>query len=158
MIRFAPFHPSHLAGLALQPAQDEALRQIADPAYAAMLRDKGFALTAFSEPPAENGGGVRHVVGSAGILPQWTGRAVAWVLMGPARPADWTAIVRRMASAIDAAHRAGVRRIEATCDCGFAPGNRLLKLLGFAVEGRLAAYSPVGRDHFLYARIQESDR
>lgn len=150
MVTFLPFDPSHLALLDLQPAQWEFASQVKDRAYGAMLRDTGVAVSAI----VPDANGVR-LIGCAGIVPQWPGRAVAWVLMGRARKNDWTPIVRRMRAMIASAHRTGTTRIEATCDTGFGPGKRLLTLLGFRIEGTMDFYSPEGRAHHLYAHFGE---
>jgi RimJ/RimL family protein N-acetyltransferase len=46
------------------------------------------------------------------------------------------------------------RRIQATTDPEFGPGQRWLLMLGFVQEGRLRAYTPDGRDQLMYARIR----
>jgi hypothetical protein len=148
MLRFVPFEPDHLLQMRLQPAQRALDGVIVKPAYAAMLRDHGVALTALDE----DANGVR-VAACAGVLFQWQGRAIAWTLVGDGRRDEWLAIVRRMSETIAAVHRTGTHRIEATADAGFAAGNRMLRMLGFQCEGVMRAYSPDRRDHNLYAKI-----
>lgn len=153
MLRFVPFDPEHFRYLALQGAQFDQAGFTASPAYAEMLRTRGFALTALYETadPAE-----ARVAGCAGVLHQWRGRALAWAFIGSTRPSEWTAIARRMASGLAAAERGGVWRIEAHADAGFRPAQRLLEVLGFEREGLERAFSPTGRDCWLYARINRA--
>jgi len=47
------------------------------------------------------------------------------------------------------------RRIEMAVDCEHASAYRWAQRLGFACEGRMRAYTPDGRDSFLFARIKE---
>lgn len=151
-VRFIPFHPGHLEHLALQRAQQgERAAVILSPAIAGELRHHGIALTALghTEQP-----GVERVLGCGGIINQWQGRAIAWALVSRlVLPEEWIAITRRVRGAVETAHRAGVWRIEAQADAGFPQAMRWLELMGFAREALMRGYSPVGRDCWLYARV-----
>lgn len=152
-VRFIPFEPGHLKQLEAQPGQAGELGPtLCDPEIAGALRYRGVALTALGETDAA--GGV-VVLGCGGVLNRWRGVALAWALVGTvARPGEWTAITRRVAGAIAAAHRAGVWRIEAQADAGYAPAQRWLELLGFEREQLLEGWSPLGRDCWLYKHMR----
>lgn len=152
MVSFLPFEPDHLRHIRLQPAQVDQKRSLLDRPYARELALKGVALTAV----APDVSGLR-VLGCAGILHQWPGRALAWAIIGEARPLEWSAIVKRMSLVIGAAERAGLRRLEAQADAAFIPGCRLLEMLSFKREALMRRFSPAGRDCWLYARLAEEE-
>ena len=177
MIRFAPFLPEHLTRLEVQAAQAELAAIAAQPVNGQTLRWGGVAETCIevlprfaplpashavssqradqSSPLGPDYAGAR-IIACAGLLHQWPGRALAWAVVGRTEPRQWIAIARRMAAMIGSAERCGMRRIEAAADAEFPQGCRLLEMLGFEIECRARAYSPAGRDHFLYAKIAES--
>lgn len=94
-----------------------------------------------------------RVVGCAGITPQWEGRAVLWAFFGKISKNDWCRIVRKIKFETDAAYDKGIRRLELSVASDFGAGCRLAHLLGFTVEGKLTAYGPDGKDHFMYAKV-----
>ena len=91
------------------------------------------------------------VVAIGGLCPQWTGRAILWGLLSKHSGAHFPAIHREVHRKLI---RCKITRIEATCDVGFKQGHRWLKMLGFNVEGHMAAYRPDGGDQILYSRVR----
>lgn len=91
------------------------------------------------------------IVGCAGLLPQWEGRAIAWAMIsrhaGPHFPVIHKAVMRILI-------HAPYRRIETTVDIGFPQGVRWMKMLGFELEGYMKAYRPDGEDMLLFARVR----
>lgn len=151
MLRFLPFEPWHLKALELAPGQ-EAVRDLLDrPGFGAGLA-AGVAQTAIDLQEGDLEGS--RVAACAGFLLPWPGRAVAWSLFGIVAAGEWAPIYRRCARMIRSAERAGLRRIEAQADAGFRPACRFLEALGFTPEGLMRAWSPDGRDHWLYARVR----
>ena len=148
-ITFIPFHPAHLDSIELQPAQAWLRGFAVDP--------EAFAAAAV---PGLSWSGVIDgtVVGAAGVLPQWPGRAQVWAWLSAIPPRHWTPIVRRMRAVLAEAGMRGFRRVEATVLSDFGPGCRLVRRLGFELEGLMRAYAPDGRDAFLYARVMPWDR
>lgn len=143
-MEFVPFAPAHLAALRTEATDAWLAPLLARPELAAGLVAEGLAWTGVA-------GGA--VVAAAGITRVWPGRGVAWALMhGLPRPA-WLAATRMAARTLDDAHRQGLRRIDATVACDFAPGHRWARLLGFHPYGLLRAYGPDGRDHVGYERF-----
>jgi hypothetical protein len=152
-VRFIPFAPEHLRHLEVQPEQQgERAATLCDPEIAGGLRNRGVALTALGDTDQA---GRAVVLGCGGVLHRWHGVALAWALVGSlALPREWLAITRRVESVIHAAHRAGVWRIEAQADAGYAPACRWLELMGFEREQLLEGWSPLGRDCWLYKHMR----
>ena len=50
----------------------------------------------------------------------------------------------------------GIRRIEAAVDAEYTISQRWHELMSFQREGRMRAYTPDGRDAYLYARIRQT--
>jgi hypothetical protein len=150
---FIPFAPEHLPMLRLQAAQAYLQPLMAKPEYGASL----------AGPYAWSGLLGHAVIGCAGILPQWPGRAIAWALLTRGLTArHFLHAHHKVAAVLRAAHApvseggGGLRRIETSVDAGFDAGHRWARALGFEPEGLMRAYSPDGRDHVLYARVQEA--
>lgn len=88
-----------------------------------------------------------------GLAPMWTGRLVAWSMIGSLDRHEWTHLTWWVHAGVRDALRAGARRIEATTPWGWREGEHWLELLGFGLEGRMRAYDEQGRDHGLWARV-----
>ncbi len=143
-LEFVPFEPSHLASLRLQAAQAYLQPLMARPEYGA----------AMVGPHAWSGAADGRIVGCAGVLAQWPGRAICWALLSrDLRTHDFQRVHRKVTAVLARVHAEGTRRIETSVDAGFDAGHRWVRALGFAPEGLMRAYSPEGRDHLLYARI-----
>ena len=94
------------------------------------------------------------ILGCAGIVPMWLGRAEAWSVVGPCDRYDMIYATRAVISGIEAARQVlGFWRLEATTIAGWRPGERWLEMLGFQPEAYLRQYAPDGTDHRLYARL-----
>jgi RimJ/RimL family protein N-acetyltransferase len=96
-----------------------------------------------------------QVIGAAGLILHWHGRASVWCMLNQGIP-------RRVWPAIHAAVRARIalaqtdlhlHRIEAEAAWGFLPGLRWLRLLGFEQEGLARAYGPDRRDFVRFAKV-----
>lgn len=145
-LTFAAFRPEHLPMLQLQAAQAYLQPLVARPDYAAAL----------TGPYAWSGLIGHNVIGCAGLLPQWPGRAIAWALLTrELSAAHFLRAHHKVIAVLRSAHANGIRRIETTVDAGFDAGHRWARALGFSPEGLMRAYSPDGRNHVLYAHIRE---
>ena len=91
-----------------------------------------------------------RVLGAAGLLPQWDGRAIAWALLSESAGSQMLAITRAVKRFLA---MQVYRRIDTWAEVDFAPAHRWLELLGFEREARVRAYTPQGADAYLYARI-----
>jgi hypothetical protein len=155
-IAFIPFHPKHMAAIELQEAQACFAVLMSKPSYTQAICEPGLSFT---------GVVADRVVGCAGVLPQWPGRAIAWAVLSARIPARaWPAITRHVIRVLDAAHARGHDRIECTVDCGHFTGMEWVRRVGFDKPQRLERYSPIGphggpnggaRDHFLYRRFAD---
>jgi hypothetical protein len=137
-----PLAPAHLQAMQLQPAQAALAPLAADRAYAEMLAGAG---------PAFAGRIGDMVVGCAGVVLLSAHRGHAWALIGAAAPAHFLAIHRAAAAFL-----AGLdlQRVETAVACDFAAGQRWVRMLGFAREGRMRAYDAGGGDADLFARVR----
>lgn len=126
-----PFEKWHLSQIVPQPAQ-------AGADLSGEWVSAGVAWTAI------DGG---SIVACGGLLSQWEGRHVAWLLVG---------IGCRMRGIVKAARRilfsCAARRIEATVSTHFSQARKLVEMLGFEFEGVLKAYGPNGDDFHMFAR------
>jgi len=136
-----PFKARHLDGFELQPIQ-AGLRPFLDAGHVLDLAEKSFAFTGFQDGAP---------VGCAGLVEMWPGRDCAWSLLSDCGPRAFLNIHRTVLRFLDAR---GTRRTEMSVDVDHAAGQRWARLLGFHKEGHMKAYSPDGRDAYLYARIR----
>ncbi len=144
-LEFVPFRPEHLGALRLQAAQAYLQPLLARPEYGAALVG----------PNTWSGILEGRIVGCAGVLPQWPGRAIAWALLTRNLSArHFLRAHHKVLSVLRSAQRDGARRIETSVDSGFDAGHRWVRALGFRPEGLMRCYSPEGRDHVLYAHVQ----
>lgn len=80
---------------------------------------------------------------------------------GPTSGLMWAVLSKRAGRHMVFLHRGvqrfiqmqGLRRVEATVECGFGDGCRWLKLMGFKFEGVMEAYGVDGKDHERWARV-----
>jgi len=137
-----PFEPHHIEMLSLQPAQ----------AYLRAMVTREHAEFAATQPSFTGLLAGGDVVGCAGILPAWQGRAMAWSWVGAAAGRHMVSITRAVHRFLDAQPH---RRVEMTVDVDFDAGHRWAEILGFQLEAvRMKAYRPDGGDCSLYARVR----
>lgn len=109
------------------------------------LREFGFTAMASRSPAA-----------CAGVIPQWPGRGLAWMLVDRmVGRFEMLWLNRRVSEFLDKYQPNPFKRIEATTVCGFAQGSRWLRMLGFTYEAEMKLYDPVGRTHLLYSRVRD---
>jgi len=148
MIEFIPFKPDHLVGLNLQPVQAYFQTSLLDPEYGKYLSVPGLSWS------GEIDGAV---VGSAGVIQRWPGRAKVWALFGQSIPLKaWVPITRFVEKVLSDAHGAGVRRLEAVVDPHHAAGVRWAERLGFICETPwgMDGYGADGKNYLLFARVR----
>lgn len=135
-----PFRAWHLAWLSLQEEQRWFTPTVP---YGIQLQAAGPAFTAFAGT---------EVVGCAGIIPLWTGRAQVWSLMSDLvrlYPIPIHRAVKRYIEQYD------VTRLECTVDPRSPRAVAWVQRLGFTYEGTLRKYTPIGTDMDLYVRIKD---
>lgn len=107
------------------------------------LAEQGLAMTC-----EENG----EILMIAGLVPQWTNRAVAWTLISQNAGRHFVELHRIVDNFLETSE---FRRIESTVDVDFKAAHRWMDMLGFEVEGYMRAYRPDGADMVLYARVKQ---
>jgi hypothetical protein len=139
-LEIVPFRREHLFQIELQGAQ-ASLSEKQNLEYAVALEQSG-AYTGLVDG--------RPII-CAGLVEQWEGRALAWALLSnDAGPwmLDITRACKRMFQL------SGYRRIEAHVDAEFQQAVRWALMLGFEVESKMQAFTPEGRDAFMFTRLR----
>lgn len=137
-----PYRAEHFERLLLQGAQ-EYLRPHLDDATLRGL-ETPHAISLFEGD---------EVLGVGGAAENWNNRATVWAYLREPMGARRMAAVHRTAR--EFLESLPYRRLEATVVCGFDPGQRWVRMLGFKLEcERMTAYDPAGRDCALYARVK----
>lgn len=106
------------------------------------LADVGMAFTALDGD---------EVVAMGGLVPEWPGRATAWMVIGANAGPHFVALHRAVYRFLV---RSPYRRIEAHVDVGFEAGVRWVKMMGFEMEAYLRAFRPDGADMLQFVRIR----
>ena len=136
-----PFKPEHLEFLILQPSQVH-FSTLFDSEYGPALAEAGPCFTAIDND---------EVIACSGVVKQWDNRATAWALISANAGKNFVRIhkaVKRFLETTD------FKRVEAYVDANFEAGHRWITMLGFEREGYMRAFSPLGDDAVLYARIK----
>jgi len=141
-MRIVQFEPDHLSRILLQPSQAIMQPTLSQPDYGPSLAKAG---PAYSLVDGD------EVFASAGLIPQWEHRAVAWALISAEAGKHFFLIHKAVRRALTFHN---YRRVETSVACNFEQGHRWAQLLGFEREGRMRAFTPDGQDCDLYARVQ----
>lgn len=98
-----------------------------------------------------------RIVGCAGVMPVWHGRAIAWGLMDLSMSRiEMLAMHRGVLNFLVEIQRdARFRRVEASVKVGWPEAERWIAMLGFVREGKMRCYDLHGKDHWLFARVRE---
>jgi hypothetical protein len=142
-LEVVPFEPWHLGRLVLQDAQAWMRPQLLAPDYGRDLAASGPCYSLWH--------GFRPVM-SCGLIDMWTGRAQAWSLLDVNAKRHMLGVVRAFDDLLE---RHPVRRVEAIVASGFLPGHRMIRMLGFEIEGLMRRYLPDGRDAAIYSRVRD---
>jgi hypothetical protein len=137
-----PFRAGHLENLLLQPAQAH-LREFFTPEYIRTY-ENGLCYSLVADDGS--------TLACAGLLPIWENRASAWALLSADLGPRGLLIVTR--ACLRELNLGRFRRVEAYVDPEFMAARKWVRALGFRFEGHMAAFTPEGRDHDLYARVQ----
>lgn len=140
-MNIVPFQAEHIERMRIQDAQAYSLAWVDD--------EQARSLEGIPSFTALDGD---VVLGSAGVLPIWENRALAWAYLSSDIGPYFVAIHRAVKRFLDACP---YRRVEAAVDIDFAAGHRWMRMLGFRREAeRMVAYRPDGGDMALYARVR----
>jgi RimJ/RimL family protein N-acetyltransferase len=85
------------------------------------------------------------------VVKQWDNRAIAWGLISEYAGKQFVRIHKAVKRFLDTTD---FNRVEAFVDADFEAGHRWIQMLGFEREGYMRAFSPLGKDCILYARIK----
>lgn len=143
--RFLPYQPGDFGRFrtALPPDLAEGLGGLVD-----------FRLDGDSEGWSYSRGGVLRGVGFLSQMAPW--RWLLWSFPGQLSMADWRRVIRfTRYRVIDRLSRPGARRIEATADVRRPEASRLLRRLGFTLEGTLRAYGEGGQSEYVFSIVRE---
>lgn len=136
-----PYKAEHLMSMHIQTGQANYNPWITDE-YARALESQ-YAFTALVD-------GKPILVG--GLHEMWENRALLWSFIDKDAGPHFVALHRGVKNFLD---MQPYRRIEAECDCGFKPGHRWLRMLGFKMEAkRMRKFRVDGGDSALYARVK----
>jgi hypothetical protein len=154
-LRIAPFRPADLDGIRLARAVEQAMIApfLAAPGFGAAMAAAGPAFSCFDDacgaPDSPAGGAVICCVG---LIPQPEERAAeAWALMTARTRYFMVPITRAIVRFLDESR---IRRVESMVDAAYPISIRWHELMGFKRERLMPAYTPDGRDCFLYARVK----
>jgi hypothetical protein len=137
----APFQYEDLMLLKLQPAQMHLSEWVSEA--------QGRALEEF---PSYTGWYEGMPVISAGVIPQWAGRSIAWAFLTEVPPHVMPSVHKAVLKFLDGCY---TKRIETSVRCDFPAGHRWARMLGFEMEAeRMKAYGADGFDAALYARVR----
>jgi len=144
--QFVPQDLSEIRIQAAQTGEDVVCRSFTDEQWQ----------TALAAGPAYTARRDGTVLCCAGIIPQWSGRAITWSFLSEdITPKDMLFVTRQVKSLLDSVQLLPMyRRIETTVKNDFWQGIRWAGILGFIPEGILRCYDPHGNDYIMYARIR----
>lgn len=141
-VEIVQFEPWHLQWLLLQPEQAY-MQAYFTASYGPWLKNAGPSYSAIDNETLT-------IVGCAGIMTFWPGRAMTWALMS-----------KDVASHVMAIHRVVVKglkncpatRLELLVDPLFPKAVAWAIRLGFHFESRMPYYSPSGTTQDMYVKI-----
>jgi len=141
-LKIIALKPEHLLAVQMQPEQAHGQKYVTFEVAQELITSPGVGWA------AEYDG---HVIACAGIVHIHDGRGHAWGMFSQAALAHFKTIHRVVREVVQSCPW---RRVEITVDCHHLAARRWAERLGFECEGTMRAYTPDGRDCFLYARIR----
>ena len=93
-----------------------------------------------------------QIIACAGLVEQWQGRAVAWLVTGPQTGRHVVAITKAAIRFFEA--HTEYRRIEGYVVEGNHRSAQWHKMMGFQIEGFMDAFTPDGKGAFMFAWIR----
>lgn len=140
MIEVVAARPEMASMLQLQTTQ-QALGQFADVDVLRAAIQNGVALAVIDGP---------RILAIGGVMKMWDGRGSAWGLLTDDIGYAFPTIHRVVRRVLDTSP---LERIEAQVAVGHEAGQRWVRLLGLAHEGRMRAFFN-GHDYDLFARVK----
>lgn len=138
-MQIVPLNKGHLDSIRIQDRHVYISGWMDDATKSELVRGSSFA--------AIDG---EKVLGCAGVLEYWEGRAAAWAFLSGDCGRHFVGIHRAVLSFLDLNK---YRRLEATADVGFNAANKWLQMLGFTLETpEMKNYMPNGAAAAMYVR------
>ena len=138
-MNIVPLTKEHLDKINAQGAQDYVSSWITTEMKEELARSNAFAAV-------ENG----EVLGCGGVIEFWKDRASVWAILSGNCGPHFVKMHRAVSKFLTLAD---YRRLEATADVNFGPGQRWLEMLGFRLETPVMKhYLPNGADAAMYVR------
>lgn len=147
--RFVQLTPELLDLIELRKEDHEIARQLESPSLVVVVTAPGRSIALLEGD---------RVIGAGGVLPQWEGRALAWLLAGRYATRAHFALAARFARTWLDQLQADRRfaRVDASTPAASLGHCHFLERLGFEREGVMRRYGLDGADHALYARVASS--
>lgn len=143
-MKIVPFRAEHLRQLQVQNAQLKSMSWM--PADQAETIEQLGAIEAYTAIEGD------RVVGCAGVLELWKGRAAAWAFLAGDLGRKFVPFHRAVKRFLAVAEYS---RIEAEVALDFDEGHRWARILGFELENpRMRKYFPDGSDAALYVKVK----
>lgn len=143
MLEYQPFRSGHLRFLAPQRLQKYDHAIMLNSEYANIV-DNNFGLSAWDGS---------RCVAAAGVVPIFTGRAVAWAILSNDAAPYMLQIVRKVRRTMA---NLPYRRIEIAVRADFEDGKRFASLIGMKLETPepMRAHGANGEDEYMYAVVK----
>lgn len=143
MLEYQPFRSGHLRFLAPQRLQKYDHAIMLNSEYANIV-DNNFGLSAWDGS---------RCIAAAGVVPIFTGRAVAWAILSNDAAPYMLQIVRKVRRTMA---NLPYRRIEIAVRADFEAGKRFARLLGMKLETPepMRAHGANGEDEYMYAVVK----
>lgn len=142
MIRVGAFFPEDFDEIS--PANREQIGDL-DALEAVIVPE--FSRTAFH---------VERPIAVAGVVPVLNGVGVGWVLVDESAPRTVSLLRAMRRGLCEVAQQGPFHRIQADVRRSFLQGQKFLRVLGFAHEGPLEAYTSDGTDYERFAFVDRS--
>lgn len=143
-MRVEAFKVAHAKMIEIQPAQQSIAAKLMDDKHTECF-EGGNAYTIFNDD--------NEVVLIGGLTDMWPGRAVIWGMFSYHSGKHFVYLVKGVKRFLELNHT--TRRIEVYVHTEFAQANRLVKMLGFAFEGKMIGFNADGTDANMYAIINK---
>lgn len=147
MLKVIKTIPEHFHQINIQAAQGFCKEQFeAYPEYAKTLAQDPSTYTGIDEQG--------NIIGIMGLALRHTNCGEGWAIFSNNIKPHIKSIIKEVKKFLRA-HK-HIKRIYCTASVEFPEAHKLLRVLGFKVEGILEAWDVLGTDHIMYTRINNS--
>lgn len=143
MIYMENFKVEHYKSLEGNEPEDPVIRGLINDQHLTDIEKSGYSRTFFNKEG--------EVIACVAAIEKWPGRAEAWAVVSEKASIHVFSLSKGMKNLLD---NLPFTRVEAVVADNFGKGCRLVRILGFELEGHLKKYFPNGTGVFLYSRIK----